>query len=65
MEGELAIFNSSTSSAVPTIPEFTMKTGIFLLIALLVRLGQNRPSTEETSDITEEPIDGKGEESGG
>ena len=62
MEGELAIFNSSTSSAVLTIPEFTMKTGIFLLIALLVRLGQNRPSTEETSDITEEPIDGKGEE---
>ena len=62
MEVELAIFNSSTSSAVPTIPEFTMKTGIFLLIALLVRLGQNRPSTEETADITEEPIDGKGEE---
>ena len=35
MEVGLGIFNSGTSSAVPTIPEFTMKTGIFLLIVLL------------------------------
>ena len=32
-----------------------MKTGIFLLIALLVRLGQNRPSSVGSPGITEEP----------